>query len=59
MIAAIIKNPMIKKEGSNTLIDMYGRISSQKDFVIEEMDDDRDGLARNRNPRVYKNTMSL
>ena len=31
MIAAIYSNPMIK---DNTLVDMYKRIKSEKDFII-------------------------
>ena len=34
MIAAMQKNPLIKKENPNSLIDMYDRIKSQKDIVI-------------------------
>ena len=34
MIAAMLQNPLIKKENKNSLIDMYDRIKSHKDIVI-------------------------
>ena len=34
MIAAMLQNPLIKKENKNPLIDMYDRIISHKDIVI-------------------------
>ena len=43
MIAAMHQNPMIKKAENNPLVDMYNRIKSEKDIVVEEMNDDVDG----------------
>ena len=56
MIAAIHCNPMIKKNEGNTLVDMYERIKSEKNIVIEELDYDVEGKAI---PRVIENIMSL
>lgn len=59
MIAAIIKNPMIKKAEKNTLIDMYNRIKSEKDIVVEDLAEEGEEFNMKAIPRVYKNTMSL
>ena len=59
MIAAIIKNPMIKKAEKNTLIDMYNRIKSEKDIVVEDLAEEGEDFNMKAIPRVYKNTMSL
>ena len=56
MIAAIHCNPMIKKNEGNTLVDMYERIKSEKNIVIEELDYEVGGKVI---PRVIENIMSL
>jgi len=56
MIAAIHCNPMIKKSEGSTLVDMYERIKSEKNIVIEELDYDVEGKVI---PRVIENIMSL
>jgi len=47
---------MIKKSDKNTIVDMYKRIKSEKDIVVDELIDEGDGRAI---PKVYKNIMSL
>ena len=54
MIAAMLKNPLIKKNEANPLVDLYMRIKSEKDIVISELVDD----GRNVH-RMHKNEMSL
>ena len=49
---------MIKKKEKNTLVDMYDRIKSEQDIVVEELGDDGEFDVK-AIPRVYKNTMSL
>ena len=62
MIAAMQKNPLIKKENQNSLIDMYDRIKSHKDIVVRQIgeEDKQDSVGiKAHGTRVYKNVMSL
>ena len=47
---------MIKKYKNNNLVDMYSRIKSEKDLVIEELHYD---IKNNSIPLVIDNIMSL
>lgn len=53
MIAALLKNPLIERTDNNPLVDMYKRIKSEKDIVVNELEE-KNGVAT-----VYKNNMSL
>mgnify|MGYP001123103059 CR=1 FL=1 len=55
-MAAIHQNPMIKKS-ENMLVDIYNRIKSEKNIVIEDLD--YDILGQKAIPRVIENLMSL
>ena len=59
LIAAIHKNVMLKKNNKNTLVDMYHRIKSEKDFVVEELVDEFEAKDLKGIPTVYKSNMSL
>lgn len=59
LMAAINSNEMIKREDQNTLIDIYRRITSEKDIVVEQLGHDEDMQAKKVYHRTYKNTMSL
>lgn len=54
MIAALLKNPLIKRSENNPLVDMYKRIKSEKDIVVNELEEKNGSVAT-----VYKNNMSL
>ena len=58
MLAAIHLNPLIKKSSDNGLIDMYERIKSEKNIVIEQLDHE---MSRSHMPvtRVMENIISI
>ena len=55
-MAAIHQNPMIKKS-ENMLVDIYTRIKSEKNIVIQDLD--YDIIGNEAIPRVIENLMSL
>jgi len=58
MMAAIKANDMIRRDHSNALIDIYMRIKSEKDIVVEQLGDDENFKSKTIQ-RKYRNDMSL
>jgi len=58
MMAAIKANDMIRRDHSNALIDIYNRIKSEKDIVVEQLGDDENFKSKTIQ-RKYRNDMSL
>ena len=54
LIASIYKNVLLKKKNKNNLVEIYHRIKSEKDLVVDEEAKDH-----KRTPTDQKNNMSL
>ena len=59
LVAAIHLNPMISKNDKNPLVEIYNRVKSEKQIVVEEIDGVHGFENEKSAPRVYENNCSL